>query len=46
MWDRDDDSAFIPVDMVDEFLFDFNDAPGRDPRIVSVDGIREDPKSR
>lgn len=39
------DDMIIPFDMVDEFLFDYNEQPGRNPRIVTIPGIRDPPKS-
>lgn len=46
MWDSDKDDMIIPFDLVDEFLFDYTDKPGQNPRIVTVPGIRDPPKSR
>ena len=45
MWDKDVDDMIIPFDVVDEFLFDYNERPGQNPRVVTVPGIRDEPKS-
>lgn len=45
MWDIDADDTLIPVDVVDEFLFDYREQPGQNPKIVTVPGIRDAPKS-
>lgn len=47
MWDEDESEAsLIPVDMVDEFLFDYNDKPGHNPTIRTLYGVRQKNKTR
>ena len=45
MWDIDADDTNIPVDLVDEFAFDYNEKPGQNPRVMTIPGVRNPPKS-
>ena len=47
VWDRDNETQQnILYDMVDEFNFNFTDAPGAKPLVKVFDGVRNPPKSR
>lgn len=45
MWDKDVDDTNIPVDLVDEFKFDFNEVQGANPKTITIPGVRAEPKS-
>lgn len=46
MWDKDDAMSIIPFDVVDEFIYDYNERPGQNPRLVTIYGVRDEPTSR
>lgn len=46
VWDADQDSLFIPYDLVDEFVYDFDDFPGKAELVLNQDGERSSQPSR
>lgn len=46
IWDSDKDIRATTDDMVDEFAYDFTDPPGSIPRVITIESIRKEPKSR
>ena len=46
VWDSDPANSRVPYDEVDEFDYDLVDVPGSNPRLLTIDGIRPDNKTR
>ena len=46
VWDSDPANNRVPYDEVDEFDYDLTDEPGSNPRILTIEGIRPDNKTR
>ena len=47
VWDDDPGEKLkVPYDLVDEFSFNFTDAPGAQPLVRVFDGVRYKPKSK
>ena len=40
VWDSDPDNKFIPYDLVDEFVYFYNDFPGKRTKYVDIFGKR------
>jgi len=46
VWDKDPENSRVPYDEVDEFNYDFMDNPGANPRVLTIDGVRPQNKTR
>lgn len=41
VWDSDPNNKFIPYDLVDEFVYDYADYPGKAAALISRSGLRK-----